>query len=50
MYENCDTFVFNELLENLEESRTAGKIDENLLRVQIEEIVSIIQKQMNKEL
>lgn len=45
-YEDCDAFVSDEDLENLEDSRTIGEIDENQLRLRIEEAVSMIQKQM----
>lgn len=49
VYEDCEAFVSDELLEEIEDSRDLGDIDENELRTRVEEAILRIQKQSNKE-
>lgn len=46
-FEDCDAFVSDELLENIQDSRAIGEIDEideNQLHARIEKVISMIQK------
>ena len=44
VYEDSDAFVSDECLENIEDNRNVGEIDEHELRTRIKEIVLKIQK------